>query len=57
VQDIVVRPDAPLSEDQIRLLAERGLHMVARLPDGSRLGSESGANAAELIALDFVDTA
>ncbi len=58
VQDILLRPDAPLSDDQIRLLAERGLRLVARLPDGSyRLRGESNASAADLIALDFVDTA
>ena len=58
VQDILLRPAAPLSEAQIRLLAERGLRLVARLPDGSyRLRGESSATAADLIALDFVHTA
>ena len=58
VQDILLRPDAPLSEAQIRLLAERGLRLVARLPDGTyRLRGDSSATAAGLIALDFVDAA
>src|SRR3954468_12262014 len=58
IQDLQMRPDAPLTDEQIKRLADLGLDIVGRLPDGAyRLRGESAATAADLITLDFLDTA
>ncbi|MGY1764642.1 S8 family serine peptidase [Geodermatophilus sp. SYSU D00779] len=58
MQDIRLTTNAPLGEDQVHRLEDLGLRLVSRLSENSyRLRGDSGATAADLVGLDFVDTA
>ncbi len=58
VQDLRLHTSVPLTDVQIGQLADRGLRVVSRLSANSyRVRGESTTTAADLVALDFVDTA
>ncbi len=58
IQDLRLHTSTPLSDAQIAQLSDRGLRVVSRLSGNSyRVRGDSAATAADLVGLDFVDTA